>query len=62
MSGSRTKEATSVSNVKFTGALSDIDTLPNCNKLEHDKIWKYIGKLTQEKKIENLPMSMVVTC
>ena len=47
----------------YTGAWSGTDTLANCNKVEHDKIWKYIGKLTQErKKFENLPTSVEVTC
>ena len=46
-----------------TSAWCDADTLTNCNKVEHDKIWKYFGKLTQERKFfENLLTSMGVTC
>ena len=30
-----------------TGAWSGANTLANCNKVEHEKIIKYIGKLTQ---------------
>ena len=33
--------------------------LANCNKVEHDKIIEYMGKLTKERKLfENLPMSL----
>ena len=40
----------------FTGPWSGFDTLANCNKVEHDKIWKYNGKLRQERRnFENLP-------
>ena len=47
----------------FTGAWGGTDTLVNCNKIDQDKIIKYIGKLTQERKIfESLPMSVEVTC
>ena len=46
-----------------TGAWSGTNTLANCNKVKHDKIIKYIGKLTQERKFfENLPKSVEVTC
>ena len=49
-------------NFESTGAWNGIDTLANCNKVEHDKIIKYIGKLTQESKnFENLPTSIEVT-
>ena len=45
------------------GALSGIDTLANCNKVQYDKICKYFGKLTQERKnFENLPTPVEVTC
>ena len=45
------------------GAWSGTDNPANCNKVEHDKILKYIGKLTQEgKNFENLPTSLEVTC
>ena len=38
----------------LTGARSSIDTLTNCNKVEHDKIWVYNEKLSQERRnIEN---------
>ena len=46
-----------------TGAWSGTDTPANCNKVEHDKIQKYFGKLTQERKnFENLLTSMGDTC
>ena len=46
-----------------TGAWSGTDTLATCNKVEHDKIIKYFGKITQERNFfENLPMSVVVIC
>ena len=52
-----------VLNFLCTGAWSGTDTLANCNKVEHDKIIKDIGKLTQERKIfENLPTFVEVTC
>ena len=48
---------------EYTGTWSGTDTRANCNKVEHDKILKYIGKLSQERKsFANLPMSMEVTC
>ena len=48
----------------FTGACSGIDTLKNCNKVEHDKIRKYNEKPTEERKknIENPSTSEGVTC
>ena len=46
-----------------TGAWICTDTLENRNKGEHDKIIKYIGKVTQERKnLENLPTSVKVSC
>ena len=47
----------------FLFAWSRIDTIANCNKVEYDKIWKYIGKITQKRKnFENLLTSVEVTC
>ena len=47
----------------ITGAWSGTDALANCNKVEHDKISKQIGKLTQERNFfENIQMSVGVTC
>ena len=44
-----------------TGAWSGADTLANCNKVEHDKISKYNGKLKQEiEKFESLQTFMGV--
>ena len=47
----------------ITGAWSGTDTLAHCNKVKHDKIIKYIGKLTQERKRTEIPpTSSGVTC
>ena len=47
----------------FTGAWSGNDALTNCNKVEHDKILEFIGKLTKERKnFENLWTSVEVSC
>ena len=55
--------AITVANPILTGAWTVTDTLADCNKVEHEEVTKYIGKLTQERKFfENLPTSMGVTC
>ena len=47
---------------KTSYPITGTDTPANCNKVEHDKIWKHFGKLKQERKnFENLPTSMGVT-
>ena len=48
---------------QYTGAWSGTDTPANCNKVEHDKILKHFGKLTQERKnFKNLLTSVEDTC
>ena len=34
----------------YTGAWSGTDTLANCTKVDHDKIWEHIQKLKKERK------------
>ena len=45
--------------LQWTGAWSGIDTLTNWKKVEHDKIWKYDEKQTQERKNFETPKTSV---